>query len=110
MGVEQLLGLEREDGQVVLGVYTQQLLSAELQDLDRGAARGQRQHNLDSLLAKDVDLAGAELALAGADGYERLDGVVCDLGDFGVDAIVADLHVLLALAPVGLLARAGTAG
>jgi hypothetical protein len=37
--VDQLLGLEREDREVVLGVDTQQLLCAELQKLDRGCAR-----------------------------------------------------------------------
>jgi hypothetical protein len=88
--VDQLLGLEREDREVVLGVDTQQLLCAELQKLDRGCAR-QWQDDLDSVLPEDVDLPVSELAFARADGEERLDGVVCDLCDFGVYAIVADL-------------------
>ena len=91
VGVDEGLGLEREDGQVVLGVDAEQLVAAELQDRDRRAVR-QRQHHLDALLPKDVDLAVAKWALGGAHGDERLHRVVGDLRDLGVDAIVADLR------------------
>jgi hypothetical protein len=88
--VDQLLGLEREDREVVLRVNAQQLLRAELQELDRGRA-WQWQDDLDSVLPEDVDLPVPKPAFARADGEERLYGIVGDLCDFGVYAIVTDL-------------------
>jgi hypothetical protein len=48
--------------------------------------------DFDTLLAEDVNLARAEFTLVGADGEEGLYGVIGDLGDLRVDAIVLELH------------------
>lgn len=90
MRIHEPLRLEREDREIIPRVHAQQLVGAELEDPDGGLVR-QRQHHLDAFLAKDVDLPVAELALAGADGDEGLDGIVCYLGDAAVEAIVLDL-------------------
>ena len=42
---------------------------------------------MDAPLAKDVDLAGTELGLVGADGEKGLDGIVGETADLGVDAV-----------------------
>lgn len=106
MRIDELLRIEGEYRQVVLRVDADQLLSAELEDLNRGLA-WQRKHNLDTVLAKDVDLAIAVFALASAHSQEGLNRVVGDLSDFGIYAIIPNLGLV---SQVVLFSRAGKHG
>lgn len=77
---EQLLGLEGEDGQVMLGIQADQLVGAELK-LEDGGLGGQLEDNAHAAFAEDVDLAAAKLGVFCSDGEQRLYGVVGELGD-----------------------------
>ena len=87
MRVQKSFGLEREDGEIISGVDTEQLLSAKLEYLHRSLGR-QWEDNLDALLSKNVYLTVAEVACRGTNGDEGLDRVV---GNLGYSRIYAEL-------------------
>jgi hypothetical protein len=90
MGVQKALRLQGKYCEVISGVHAEQLFCHKLENLHRRPVR-QLQDNLNALLAKDIYLARAELGVVCADGNERLDGVVCYLGDLTVEAKCLDL-------------------
>ena len=95
---QQALRLEAEDGHVVARVEADQLVGAEVQRRDGGPAL-QRQHGAHARLAEDVDLAGAELGVGGADGEQRLHRVVGEARNLRVDAEAGELRRLVSSEP-----------
>jgi hypothetical protein len=72
---DALARVEIPDANLIPAVQTEKLVGGK-RDLSKGARPGRLDDLLDAALAKDVNLAGAKLGLAGADGQQRLDGIV----------------------------------
>lgn len=91
-GYKHLFRLERKDTEVTLGIHADQFVGAELEEFGRRFPWELKDNGYPSL-PKDVDLAAPELSVIGAYGEERLDRIVCDSTDLGVDAVSSILNI-----------------
>src|SRR4051794_16288757 len=89
----QVLRFEVEDTDIVLAIKDDDFVAAEPNVSNRGSGR-RREGYADSFLAEDVDNAWAELGFVGADGEKRLNGIIGQGRDLGVDAVPRELFKL----------------
>lgn len=86
----QMLAVKTEDADIVLAVQHNHLVGTELDGSNGRSSRSIESH-ADSLLAIDVDCAGAKGRFIGADREERLNRVIGHNGDLGIDTIAGKL-------------------
>lgn len=91
IGYKHLFRLERKDTEVTLGIHADQFVGAELEEFGRRFSWELKDNGYPPL-SKDVDLAAPELSVIGAYGEERLNRIVCDSTDLGVDSVSSILN------------------
>jgi len=75
---------------LILRIYTDELVGTELKKLGRGLAR-ELKDDQDTPLSKNVDLAASELGITGADGEKRLNGIIGDDANLRVHTTALEL-------------------
>lgn len=86
----EALCFQREDGYIAARIKRDELVCDKVYVSHRASA-WEGKDCVDSFLAKDVYLPGAELRIIGANCKEGLYGVKCDDGDLGINAKAIDL-------------------
>ena len=88
---DQATRFQRIDVDLVSRINTDEFVGAKAQESGGGLALKLKDHQ-HSPLSKHIDLSASILGITGADGEERLDGIVRDNANLGIDTTSLKLH------------------
>jgi hypothetical protein len=90
VGCEHLFRLEREYGNVIFRISTDELVAAELKEFSGRLSR-EREDDTDTALSKDIDLPASIFGIASPYSEKRLNRIVCESTYLGGDAISSNI-------------------